>query len=40
MTTQHTRTRTRHHVPWWVACAWGSLVLLVLAGLAAASGVL
>ncbi|MFF1529760.1 molybdopterin oxidoreductase [Cellulomonas sp. NPDC058312] len=40
MTTQHPRTRTRHHVPWWIACAWGSLALLVLGGLAAASGAL
>jgi hypothetical protein len=40
MTTHHPRTRTRQPVPWWVACAWGSLVLLVVAGLLAAAGVL
>jgi hypothetical protein len=40
MTTHQPRTRPRHSVPWWVASAWGSLVLLVLGGLAAASGVL
>ncbi|RMI12628.1 molybdopterin oxidoreductase [Cellulomonas triticagri] len=40
MSAHQTRTRTRHSVPWWVLCAWGSLVLLVLGGLAAASGVL
>ncbi len=40
MTTHQERPRTRHHVPWWVASAWGSLLLLVAGGLAAASGVL
>jgi hypothetical protein len=40
MTTHEPRTRTRHHVPWWVATAWGSLVLVVAGGLAAASGAL
>jgi len=40
MSTQHPRTRTRHHVPWWVVSAWASLGLLVLGGLAAAAGIL
>jgi hypothetical protein len=40
MTTHQPRTRPRHSVSWWVLSAWGSLVLLVLGGLAAASGVL
>jgi hypothetical protein len=29
----------RHHVEWWVLSAWGSLVLVVVAGVAAAAGV-
>ncbi|MBB5471835.1 molybdopterin oxidoreductase [Cellulomonas hominis] len=40
MSAHHPRTRTRHHVPWFVVCAWASLLLLVLGGLAAASGLL
>ncbi|HEY0216927.1 MAG TPA: molybdopterin oxidoreductase [Cellulomonas sp.] len=40
MSAQPTHLRRRHHVSWWVACAWGSLVLLVLGGLSAASGLL
>jgi hypothetical protein len=40
MSAHHSRPRTRHAVPWFVVCAWGSLLLVVLGGLAAATGLL
>lgn len=39
MTIRSTPRLPHHRVAWWVVSAWGSLGLLVAAGLAAAAGV-
>ena len=33
------RLTRRPHVEWWVLAAWGSIVLVVLAGVVAAAGI-
>lgn len=33
------RMARHHHLEWWVVTAWGSIALVVLAGVAAAAGV-
>jgi len=33
------RMARRHHLEWWVVTAWGSIALVVAAGVAAAAGV-
>jgi hypothetical protein len=33
------RMARHHHLEWWVLTAWGSIALVVLAGVAAAAGV-